>query len=73
MTLDQVLSALVYLLAVFALFFIGKVVYDRLHRQFNLSDELVKKDNFALALAGVGYYLGLGIALGGVLEGESSG
>ena len=73
MTLDQVLSALVYLLAVFALFFIGKVVYDRLHRQFNLSDELVKKDNFALALAVVGYYLGLVIALGGVLEGESSG
>lgn len=73
MTLDQIVSALVYLLAVFFLFFIGKVVYDKINRRFVLRDELVKKDNLALAIAVVGYYFGLVIALGGVLASESEG
>jgi len=73
MTLDQIVTALVYLVAVFFLFFIGKVVYDKINRRFVLRDELVKKDNLALAIAVVGYYFGLVIALGGVLASESEG
>jgi len=73
MTLDQIVTALVYLVAVFFLFFIGKVVYDKINRRFVLRDELVKKDNFALAIAVAGYYFGLVIALGGVLASDSEG
>lgn len=73
MTLDQIVTALVYLVAVFFLFFIGKVVYDKINRRFELRDELVKKDNLALAIAVAGYYFGLVIALGGVLASDSEG
>jgi len=73
MTLDNAVTGLIYLIAVFFLFFIGKIVYDKTHRQFNLREELVKKDNFAMALAVAGYYFGLVIALGGVLSGDSAG
>jgi uncharacterized membrane protein YjfL (UPF0719 family) len=71
MSVDQVVSALVYLVAVFFIFFVGKWVYDRLHPKFVLRDELVERDNFALALAMVGYYLGLILAIGGILFGPS--
>lgn len=57
----------------FILFFLGKLLYDKLNRRFVLKEELVKKDNFALSLSVFGYYLGLVIALGGVLSGESAG
>ncbi len=73
MTADQVVTALIYLVAVFFLFFLGKWVFDRLHPRFVLRDELVERDNFALALAMVGYYFGLILAIGGVLIGPSSG
>ena len=36
MTLDQIVSALVYLVAAFVLFFLGKWVYDKLNRHFVL-------------------------------------
>lgn len=73
MTLDEVITGIIYLIAVFILFFLGKFVYDKLNRRFVLREELVKKDNFALALSVFGYYFGLVIALGGVLSGESAG
>ncbi|RMF61498.1 MAG: DUF350 domain-containing protein [Calditrichaeota bacterium] len=73
MTLDNVITGIIYLLSVFILFFLGKLVYDKLNRRFVLKEELVKKDNLALSLAVFGYYLGLVIALGGVLSGESAG
>ncbi|HSR66819.1 MAG TPA: DUF350 domain-containing protein [Acidobacteriota bacterium] len=74
MTLDQVLSGLVYLVSVLILFLIGRFVFDKiLHRSFSLRHELLEKDNVALALAVSGYYFGLVIALGGVLFGPSSG
>lgn len=73
MTFDQAVTGLIYLIVVFFLFWIGKIVYDKTHRQFNLREELVKKDNFAMALAVAGYYFGLVIALGGVLSGDSAG
>ena len=71
--LDSLVSGALYLVAVFVLFLIGKVVYDLLHPRYKLKTELFEKDNLALSLAVVGYYLGLVFALGGVLTGESAG
>ena len=73
MTIDQIASALVYLLCAFAVFLVGKWAYDKLHPRFVLREELLVRDNLALALAIVGYYLGLVLAIGGVLEGPSHG
>lgn len=73
MTIDEIFTGLLYLAAVYLLFYIGKLVYSGFHRGFELKTELVKKDNFAMALAIAGYYFGLVIALGGVLSSESTG
>ena len=73
MTLDQILTGMVYLVSVFILFYIGKVFYDLRNRSFSVKEELVHKDNFALTLALVGYYMGLVISLGGVLSSNSEG
>lgn len=73
MSLNQVISALIYLISVFILFLIGKFVYDKLNRRFDLRVELVEKDNFALAIVVAGYYLGLVFAIGGVLLGPTFG
>ncbi|MFQ5772817.1 MAG: DUF350 domain-containing protein, partial [bacterium] len=72
MTIDQVVTAFIYLVAVFFLFFVGKFVYDKLNRRFVLQEELLQKDNFAVAIAVVGYYLGLVFAIGGILIGPST-
>lgn len=73
MLLDQIISALIYLIVVFSIILVGKWVYDRLNPKFVLKEELVKHDNFALALAVVGYFFGLVLAIGGILEGPSAG
>ena len=73
MTLDQFLSTLAYLAAVFVLFLIGKAVFDVTHRRFNLKKQLVEHDNLAMAIAVTGYFLGLVFALGGVILGPSNG
>jgi len=44
-----------------------------IHRSYDLNDELVEKDNPALALSVAGYYAGLVFALGGCLVGPSHG
>ncbi len=72
MTIDQVVTAFIYLVAVFFLFFVGKFVFDKLNRRFDLRAQLVKEDNFAVAIAVVGYYLGLVFAIGGILLGPST-
>ncbi len=72
MSIDQVVTAFIYLVAVFFLFFIGKFVYDKLNRRFVLQEELLQKDNFAVAIAVVGYYFGLVFAIGGVLVGPAT-
>jgi uncharacterized membrane protein YjfL (UPF0719 family) len=72
MSIDQVLTAIIYLAAVFVLFLVGKFSYDKLNRKFVLQKELLQKDNFAVAIALVGYYLGLVLALGGILIGPST-
>ena len=67
---DIFLSGVIYLVAIFVLLLLGKLIYDKRHPGFDLQGELFERDNFALSLAVVGYYLGLVFALGGVLAGE---
>lgn len=71
--LDAILATLVYLLISFVLFYIGKITYQLFHKKINVKDELVFKDNLAFAVAHTGYFIGLLIALGGALLGESHG
>lgn len=73
MTLDALISGLIYLVSAYLLFWLGKVVFDLIHREFRVAEELLKKNNAALALALAGYYLGLVFAIGGVLVGPSQG
>jgi uncharacterized membrane protein YjfL (UPF0719 family) len=63
----------ILLVSFYVLFFVGKFVHDKIHREYNLVDELVKKDNPALALSLAGYYLGLVISIGGSIAGPSNG
>jgi len=73
MSLDEIITGLIYLIAVFIVFLAGKVAYNLLNKQFDLNRQLVKEDNFAVALTIVGYYLGLLFAIGGILYGPSNG
>ncbi len=73
MNLDNLLTGLILIVFFYILFFIGKIVHDLLHREYHLTTELVEKDNPALALAVVGYYLGLVFCIGGALAGPSGG
>lgn len=52
----------------FGLFWLGQLAYQKLFRRIQLNLELFVKDNPAVAIALVGYYLGIVIALGGVLD-----
>jgi len=73
MDLDNLVSAAIFIIAFFIFFLIGKVINDLLHREYKLNFELVEKDNAALALAVVGYYFGLVLAIGGTIAGPSAG
>jgi uncharacterized membrane protein YjfL (UPF0719 family) len=73
MDLDNLVSAAIFIIVFFIFFFIGKVINDLLHREYKLNFELVEKDNTALALAVVGYYFGLVLAIGGTIAGPSVG
>lgn len=56
----------------FALFWVGQFAYQKLFRRIQLNLELFVKDNPAVAISLVGYYLGIIIALGGVLAQPAS-
>jgi len=68
-----VYDAVVYIMVAFAIFLIGKFVYQLLHPSFKVKEELVKKDNFAFAIAHVGYYIGLLFSIGSAIVGPSNG
>jgi uncharacterized membrane protein YjfL (UPF0719 family) len=70
--LDGILTTLIFLLSSFVLFYIGKLVYQLFHPGFNVSEELVEKDNFAFSVAYVGYFIGLLLAIGSAIMGEST-
>jgi uncharacterized membrane protein YjfL (UPF0719 family) len=55
------------------LFIIGKVVYQLFHPKVRVAHELVEKDNVAFATAHVCYFIGLLLAIGSAVMGESYG
>jgi len=71
--IDAILTTVVYLGSSFVLFFIGKYLYQLFHRGYNVREELVEKDNLAFALAHTGYFIGIILAIGGVMMGETAG
>lgn len=60
---------LIYMVLCFALFLIGKVVYQLLHPSIDVDGEMVDKDNFAFAITHVGYYAGQLLAIMGTMSG----
>ncbi|MCH8012149.1 MAG: DUF350 domain-containing protein [Candidatus Marinimicrobia bacterium] len=73
MSLDKILTLVVYLIISFFLFYIGKIAYRLFHPNFDINSELVEKDNFAFALSYTGYFIGLVIVIGGSIIGQSEG
>ena len=73
MKIDQFITAVVLLVVFYIVFFIGKLINDLIHREYDLTEELVEKDNPAVALSVTGYYLGMVFAIGGSLVGPSLG
>jgi uncharacterized membrane protein YjfL (UPF0719 family) len=73
MTIDDLTLSAIYLVASFILFWIGKLIYDVTTPSYQVKEELVEKDNTALAVALVGYYFALVLVIGGVMAGESKG
>lgn len=71
--LDNIISSFIYLAVAFVLFFIGKVVYQLFHKGINVNEELVEHNNFAFSIAYVGYFVGLLLAIGSAILGESYG
>lgn len=71
--LDGALATLVYILASFVLFIVGKFVYQIFHPRVKVGWELVENDNVAFAFAHVGYFIGLLLAVGSAVMGESEG
>jgi uncharacterized membrane protein YjfL (UPF0719 family) len=59
---------LVELVLGFGLFWLGQLFYQKSFRRMALNEELFIRDNAAIAVALVGFYLGLVIALGGALS-----
>ena len=70
---NNLIESGIYLVCVYILFWIGKLVYDLTTPSYSMKEELVEKDNTALAVAVVGYYFGLVLAIGGVIVGPSGG
>lgn len=52
----------------FGIFWVGQFAYQKLFRRLQLNLELFVRDNVAVAIALVGYYLGIVTALAGVLD-----
>ncbi len=73
MFVDRIVTGFVLLVAFYVLFFVGKLANDLLHKEYNLTEELVHKDNPAIAIALGGYYFGLVLCLGGALAGPTHG
>jgi uncharacterized membrane protein YjfL (UPF0719 family) len=71
MSLAYLLNGVVYLTMALVLFVLGKTIFDLLNRKLRLKEELVERDNLALAISLSGYFMGLTMALGGALGGTS--
>ncbi len=64
-------EALLYLLLVLALIWLGKLIND-ITTSYNINEELTEKDNKALALSYTGYLMAQGIIVLGLFSGEES-
>ncbi|MBF0449720.1 MAG: DUF350 domain-containing protein [Candidatus Magnetomorum sp.] len=73
MIIDKIFTSGILIIAFYLIFYIGKKVHDLIHHSYDLNDELVEKDNPALALSVAGYYAGLVFSLGGTIVGQSNG
>lgn len=62
-----------YVFGAFVMFYIGKLVYDFIHKKIDVKSELVEKDNFAFSIAHTGYLIGLLFAIGSSIVGPSNG
>jgi uncharacterized membrane protein YjfL (UPF0719 family) len=71
--LDGVLTTLIYIAVSFVLFLIGKFAYQVFHPRVKVAYELVENDNLAFSFAHVGYFIGLLLAIGSAVTGESDG
>ncbi len=69
----MVAEAVTYVIGAFIMFFIGRVVYNLVHKKINVNSELVEKDNFAFSIAHTGYLTGLLLAIGSSIVGPSNG
>jgi len=73
MIIDKIITSCILMIIFYFVFYIGKKVHDIIHSSYDLNDELVEKDNPALALSVAGYYAGLVFSLGGTIVGPSNG
>lgn len=71
--LDTLITSLIYLALCFVLFVIGKLVFGLFHRKTDVKKELVEHDNLAFAIAHVGYFTGILLAIGSAIVGPSHG
>lgn len=71
--LVDVAQAVTYVIGAFIMFFIGKLVYNVVHKKIDVKAELVEKDNFAFSIAHTGYLIGLLLAIGSSIVGPSNG
>ncbi|MFA8300399.1 MAG: DUF350 domain-containing protein [Hyphomicrobiales bacterium] len=71
--LSHIANGVIYLIEGLVLITIAKLVYGIVRPKINVKSELVDKDNFSFSLAHVGYFIGLIIALGGIMSGTSYG
>lgn len=62
---------LLYLAVCILLIILSRFIYKVLHPSINLDHEMVEKDNFAFNLSQVGYYIGIVIAMGGIMTSEA--
>jgi uncharacterized membrane protein YjfL (UPF0719 family) len=65
--LEQLIVVIIDLTIGFALFWLGQFLYQRVFRRMALNEELFVRDNPAVAVALVGFYLGLVTALSNIL------
>ena len=56
---DGIITTLIYILASFLLFVIGKFAYQLFHPRVKVTYELVENDNLSFSFAHVGYFIGL--------------
>lgn len=67
------INTFAYLALAFVLFMIGKLAYQVFHPSIKVKYELVENDNLAFAIAHVGYFIGILLAIGSAIIGPSNG